>query len=87
MAPGNGKSDFLPSSAHIYGIVVVQGVSPIPKKPRSVLLEAAFWTGQLPVLGVFRYYNGDGIVFKQHQRYFIQSSVSFTIALFISCAH
>ena len=48
----------------------------IPEKPRSVLLEAAFWSGQGSVLGIFRYYNKDGFNFERKQRYFIHSTVS-----------
>ena len=78
MAPSNGKTDFLPSSAHICGIVLVQGATSIPEKPRSVLLEAAFYNGDEPVLGLFRYYNKDGIPFEPNQRCFVHSSVSLT---------
>jgi len=86
MAP-NDKSNFLPSSAHIFGIAVVNGAASVPDKPRTVLIEAAFWNGQEPVLGLFRYYNaGPAIVFEHNQKCYIHSTVSFTVTHSISYA-
>jgi hypothetical protein len=77
-----GKTSYSPASAHICGIALLHGVSSVPGKPHTVLLEAAFWNGQEPILGLFRYYNGAGIVFEAKEKYFICSSVRFRCSAF-----
>jgi hypothetical protein len=84
MAPNVGNP--LPSSAHIFGIALVSSAAAIPDKPRTVLIEALFWNGHNPILGLFRYYNGPGITFEAEERYFIHSTVSSTAAPPVSSA-
>jgi hypothetical protein len=84
MAPIPDKPNYLPSTAHIFGIGVLQVAITPPDKPRTVFLEAGFWTGQEPVLGLFRYYNDAGIVFERNQKYIIYSTVSFLIVHSVS---
>lgn len=87
MAPNNTNNDYLPSSAHIFGIGIVIDVSSIPDKPRTVLISAAFYTGEGPVLGLFRYYNGiPGIAFEPHEKYFIHSTVCFFHTAYLLCS-
>jgi len=89
MTPNPGdKPNYLPSSAHVFGIAVMNGaVGALPDKPRTIFLEAGFWTGaQLPILGLFRYYNNTKITFVRGEKYFIHSTVSFAIACSISCS-
>ena len=65
-----------PASAHICGVALLNGVSSVQGKPRTILLEATFWNGQEPILGLFRYFNGSpGIEFEVGEKYFICSSV------------
>ena len=74
------NDSFGPSSAHIYGIAIIDGVAAIPEKPRSLLLEAAFWNGDEPLLGLFRYYNANNTSFEPKQRYFVCASVGLPLA-------
>ena len=54
MAPGNpNKTSYLPSSAHISGIAVINNAVTLADKPYTVFLEASFWNGQEPILGLF----------------------------------
>ena len=53
MALNPDKTNYLPSSAHIFGIAVVHSATIPPDKPRTVFLEASFWNGQDPILGLF----------------------------------
>ena len=53
MALNPNKTNYLPSSAHIFGIAVVCGAAIPPDKLQTVFLEAGFWNGQDPVLGLF----------------------------------
>jgi len=77
MAP---NVEYLASSAHIFGVAIVTGVSSLPDKPRTLLIEAAFWNGGVPILGLFRYFNGvPGIAFQEQEKYFIHSTVSFGV--------
>lgn len=78
-----GKSSQLPASAHICGIAIVNGFSSVEGKPLTVLLEAAFWNEQEPILGLFRYFNGSpGITFESKERYFICATVRFKHRVF-----
>ena len=70
-------NNYISSSAHIFGIAVVNGATHAPSKPRTVILEAAFWNGDSPVLGLFRFFNeAPGIAFAHNERYLIYSTVS-----------
>lgn len=71
------KPDYLPSSAHIYGIAVIVGVTTAAEKPRTVFLEAGFWNGDNTILGLFRYFNENALAFQPKQKCFIHSTVSF----------
>jgi len=82
-------NDFLSSSAHIFGIAQLSSVVSVPDKPWTVILEAGFWNGENPVLGIFRYHNGSTppINFQPGESYFIHSTVSFSLASSVSSTH
>ena len=78
-----GKSSYPPASAHICGIAILNGVSSVQAKPRTVLLEVVFWTGKEPIIGLFQYFNGmPEIVFQPGERYHICATVRFPCHVF-----
>lgn len=72
------------SRAEFCGVMVVDTVTTVQGKPKTLYIAGAFFSTVGPVMGIFKYFNKYDYVFDPESRWFTNTTVR-SHHIFISC--
>jgi hypothetical protein len=73
----NGLIDSSASArAEFSGVMVIDSITAVAGKPKTVYLTGGFHTGVQIVMGAFKFFNGDNHHFEEGSRWFVHTTVS-----------